>query len=445
MLPHLRSQLARFFSLSAQADVHPQIAQHFRRNFIVNAVDMMVWLFGTSFISVSAILPVYASRLTESPILIGLIPAFVDAGWFLPQLFLAPFVEKMPRKYPAVMVLGAVERLPFVVMPFVVWWIGAAQVASEVAIAIFLALIAVRAISSGIVAAPWQELMAKVIPVTHRGRFFGVAHFAGQLLGVGGAGLATYLLAALPYPQNFVWCFAVGAVFIVVSYVFTALTKEPALPPPPHAHAAALDRDYARRLLAILRQNVNFRNYLISRWFSYAGGMAAGFLAVYAVEHFQLDDSVAAIFTGILYAAGVAGYATWGPIGDRLGHKRVMEFAALLWLLALGTALLAPAAWGFYLVFALVGFSSSAGVLSDINLAMEFGPEAERPTYIGLTRTFTGPALLIAPVAGGWLAQTWSYPTLFAVSLALALIGGALLKWQVREPRAMQKAEGSKQ
>jgi MFS family permease len=297
-------------------------------------------------------------------------------------------------------------------------------------------LIAVRAVGSGVVATPWQELMAKIIPVTHRGRFFGLAHFAGQLLGVGGASVATYLLAALPYPQNFVWCFGVGAVFIWLSFFFLFFTKEPALPTPPQT--SRLNRAYGQRLLAILRQNGNFRAYLLSRWFSYGGGMAAGFLAVYAVERFKLDDAVAAVFTGILYAAGVVGYAAWGPIGDRIGHKRVMEFAALLWLSALAVAFLSSAAWGFYAVFALMGFSNSAGVLSDLNLAMEFGPEAERPTYIGLTRTVTGPALLIAPVLGGWLAQSWSYPALFGVSFALALIGGGLLAWQVREPRVMQ-------
>jgi MFS family permease len=148
-----------------------------------------------------------------------------------------------------------------------------------------------------------------------------------------------------------------------------------------------------------------------------------------------LADDVAAIFTGILYAAGVVGYAAWGGVGDRYGHKRVMVLAAALWMCALGAALLSSAAWGFYIVFALMGLSSSAGTLSDLNLAMEFGPEAERPTYIGLTRTVTGPALLIAPVLGGLLAQEWGYPALFVTSLLFALGGGLLLAGRVREPR----------
>jgi len=86
-----------------------------------------------------------------------------------------------------------------------------------------------------------------------------------------------------------------------------------------------------------------------------------------------------------------------------------------------------------------MGFGSAGGVLSDLNIAMEFGPEAERPTYIGLARTVTGPALLIAPLVGGWIAQTWNYPTLFGVSLFLALGGISMLGLRVREPRHLEK------
>ena len=132
------------------------------------------------------------------------------------------------------------------------------------------------------------------------------------------------------------------------------------------------------------------------------------------------------------------GYVFWGPLGDRLGNKHMMVASSVVWLVALGAALLSSAAWGFYVVFALMGFGSAGSVIADLNITMEFGPEAERPTYIGLMRTITGPALLIAPLLGGWIAQEWSYPTLFGVSLSLAAAGLALLAWGVKDPRHMQ-------
>ncbi len=424
------SQVDQFFDLPTVPPVAPEVAQPYRHNFIVNVLDQTSWLFGASFVSVTAILPVYASHLTNSPFLIGLIPALTDAGWFLPQLFLAPFTQRRSHKLPLVRLLGALERVPYLVLPLGVLWLNGLP--SRLAIAVFILLMAWKSVGSGFSATPWQELMAKIIPVARRGRFFGTSHLLGQLLGIGGSALALGLLEWLPYPQNFAACFGVGFVGIGASWFFVSQTHE--APSPAPAQASTLGSDYLEHLVEILQGDANFRLYLVCRWLWYFGSMATGFIAVYAVRHFQLADATAAIYTGILYAAGVAGYAFWGPLGDRLGNKRMMEAASGLWLAALLLALVSPAAWGFYGVFALMGFGSAGAVLADLNIAMEFGPEVERPTYIGLTRTLTGPALLVAPLLGGWIAQTWSYPVLFAVSLLLAASGLGVL-FLVKDPR----------
>ena len=432
------SDLPSLLTLPPGSD--PGIARHFRRNFFANGLDMVAWLLGMSFMSISAIMPVYVRHLTESPLIFGLIPALADFGWFAPQLFLAPYVERLPRKYPWVMVLGAIERVPYLVLPLVV--IAVDTLPQNTAVVIFLILWTWKAFGSGFVATPWQEMLAKVIPVSHRGRFFGLANLTGQLLGVGGSALAVAILAAVPYPYNFALSFAVGALGIWASYGFIALTREPARPAA--THSQRINREYGRRLRAILRRDVNFRTYLISRWLAYFGSMAMGFIAVYAVVQFHLPDSVAAIYTGILYAASVVGYGVGGALGDRLGHRRVMQLAGALWIAALGTLLavtLTQAAWLLYVVFALLGASNAGGVVSDFNLAMEFGPEAERPTYVGLARTSTGPALLIAPLIGGLIAQSIGYPALFATSLCFAVSGLYLLSRRVKEPRHLEKIE----
>jgi MFS family permease len=355
-------------------------------------------------------------------------------------LFLAPYVERLPRKYPWVMVLGAIERVPYLVLPVVV--IALDGLPANVAVLIFMILWLWKSFGSGFVASPWQEMLAKVIPVSNRGRFFGLSNLTGQLLGVGGSALAVAILTSVEYPYNFALSFGVGALAVWASYGFIALTREPARPAA--THSQRLNREYGRRLLSILRRDVNFRTYLISRWLAYFGSMAVGFIAVYAVQQFNLPDSVAAVYTGILYAASVVGYGVGGTLGDRWGHRRVMQLAGLLWIAALGTMLIVTitqATWLLYVVFALLGASNAGGVVSDFNLAMEFGPEAERPTYVGLARTSTGPALLIAPLIGGLIAQAIGYPAVFVTSLVFAVGGLYMLTRRVKEPRHLEKIE----
>jgi predicted MFS family arabinose efflux permease len=61
-----------------------------------------------------------------------------------------------------------------------------------------------------------------------------------------------------------------------------------------------------------------------------------------------------------------------------------------------------------------------------------------RPTYIGLNNTVTGIASGIAPLLGGWLAKAAGYRTLFVVAFVIGMVGFALLRWSVREPRQAQ-------
>jgi MFS family permease len=427
-------RLDDFFVLPAgPTSAGEEVSRHFRRNFVVNAADGVFWLLGTSFVSVNAILPVYATNLTDSPLVIGLIPALTDAGWFLPQVFLAPYVERLSRKLPVVGWLGAFERLPYLALAVAA--LGLGSLPRPVAVVLFLALMAWRSVTSGVVAVPWQELVATVIPTSHRGRFFGTSYLVGQLLGVGGASLAAVVLARLAYPRNFALCFLLGFLGVVISYVFVMMTVEPRATRPLQERQTT--GYFVRRLSVILRENTNFRTYLVSRVLGYLGGMGFGFIAVYGVQRFGMPEAEAGVFTALILGSGAIGYAVWGVVGDRHGHKRVMEWGAMLWIASLALAAAARTPSALYLVFGLMGLGSSAGVMSDLNIAMEFGPEGERPTYVGLARTATGPAVFLAPVIGGVIVGAAGYTTMFLLSLALAVAGLAVLHFRVREPRGL--------
>lgn len=425
-----------FFILPPDPDRHPLVAEKFRHNVLVNTADSIAWLLGDSFLSASTILPVFASKLTDSPLVIGLIPALLNAGWFLPQFFMTSFVARQPRKLPMIGWLTAIERLPFLGLFLLA--LGADRLPSTAAVAIFLALIVSRAVSSGVVALPWQELMAIVIPSSHRGRYFGYSHLLGVAAGVAGAGVAAHFLGNLAYPRNFALIFLIGFLFTIVSYVFLMWTAEPHIPPA--AHTPAGNRPSLKQAVAILRGNANFRTFLFSRGLGYTGGMAAGFLAVYAVDRFHLPDAQAAVFTALLLAGAMIGFVTSGWAGDRLGHKIVLVAAGFLWAMALLVALLSPSTGVYYLVFVLVGISNGAAIVADLNIVMEFGHGAERPMYVGLARTIMGPVLLIAPLVGGRIAQVADYPLMFGVSLAFAAAGLLLLWFGVTEPR--RQSEG---
>ena len=409
-----------------------EIQQHYRHNFIVNVLDFSAFSLGLSFASLMTILPLYVSHLTTSTVLIGLIPALANTGWTLPQLFTANYVGRLPRKKPYILAISVNERLPFLLLGLsILCW---PRASTRISLALFFTLIAVHSFSGGLAGVAWQDYIAKLIPLRRRGIFFGVANSLGGVLGTLGAYGSGLILKRYPFPTNFAVCFLMAFAALSLSWVFLSLAREPALPStkPPLSQ-----REYLRHLPAVLRRDRNFVLYLLSRAVIILGGMAGGFITVYAVSRFQVPDQTVGWFTATLLVGQAVSNPLLGHLADRRGHKLVIELSTLIWTLAMALTLLADSVVWFYLVFALAGCASS-GWLSSMSITFEFCAPEDRPTYIGLTNTLLWPFVTLGPMLGGWIAGGLGYQELFAAALAVSVAGWVVLHWSVREPRQLK-------
>ena len=414
----------------AGSSLEQEVERHYRHNVVVNVLDGTCFWFGSSFIASRTILPLYVSHLTDSRFLIGLLAVITSTGWLLPQLFTANWVQRLPRKKVAPVHVGLfTERLPVLLMVPAAWL---ATRSPRLALIAFFVLFAWHAGGAGVVAVGWQDMLAKIIPLDRRGRFFGITNFGGTATGVLGAAAAAWLLDRYDFPHGYVLCFAAATVLIFISWIFLALTREPAQA---SQEPVVSQREYWRRLPAILRTDGNFRRYLLSQVVLTMGGMGLGFLTVYAVGRWHLPDSQAGGFTASMLIGQALSNLVFGALSDRRGHKLVLELSVLLGALAMGLASLAPAPAWFYAVFALIGASTAGFMLSGIMIVFEFSAPEVRPTYIGLNNTVNGAVAAVAPMIGGWLAGAMGYRALFAVAFVIGLAGLALLRWSVREPR----------
>ena len=163
--------------------------------------------------------------------------------------------------------------------------------------------------------------------------------------------------------------------------------------------------------------------------------MALAFVTVYGINQYNLPIAQSATFTAIMLISEIIGFGIWGNLGDRSGYKRVIETSNLILILGIGSLLLVNTLWTLYLVFALMSFAHSGEYIADQNFAMEFGSEEDRPTYIGMSKTLTGPFFLLAPIIGGSLIQFWGYNSMFLAALILSVIAFVIIKFLVRDPR----------
>jgi predicted MFS family arabinose efflux permease len=98
-------------------------------------------------------------------------------------------------------------------------------------------------------------------------------------------------------------------------------------------------------------------------------------------------------------------------------------------------ALIATGAVWFYFAFILAGVANAAVWTIGMSMTIEFASPAERPSYIGLSNTLTAPSTILAPLFGGWLADTFGYSTTFSVSILGGILAVMVFLMLVRNPK----------
>jgi MFS family permease len=416
--------------------IQHDIERNYRWNFLVNTLDGASFWFGMSFFSSTIILPLFVSHFTDSPLTIGLISFLGWGGIFLPQLFMANAVERAPRKKFFPVTLGFfLERLPIFLLPPAIYFLATRQ--PILTLVIFFVLYTWQNVGTGVILVGWQDMIAKVIPVEKRGRFFGISNFIGNGTGILGALAVPVVLEKFTFPLGYVFSFAVAGAFIFLSWVFLSLTREPAVysSKPPVSQL-----NYLRSLPEVLRRDRNFRMYLLAQIIFSLSGMATGFLVVYTVKTWNLPDAEASGFMIALQIGLTLAYLFFGFLSDRKGHKLSLEICMLLSALLLVLAIIAPSPWWFFPIFFLRGAVNAGTFISGISIVYEFTDAENRPTYIGLANTIPGVAGSLAPLIGGWLAGAMSYRSMFILSAIIGAVSWVLLRFAVREPRKMKSS-----
>jgi len=95
----------------------------------------------------------------------------------------------------------------------------------------------------------------------------------------------------------------------------------------------------------------------------------------------------------------------------------------------------APSLAWFFPIFVLSGFANVAIWTNGMTMTVDFSDENERPFYIGLAQTLTAPATILAPLIGGWIADTQGFVSTFGWSTLLSVGMMSILIFLVKEPR----------
>jgi MFS family permease len=185
----------------------------------------------------------------------------------------------------------------------------------------------------------------------------------------------------------------------------------------------------------ILQRDKNFAAFMAVRILYQFATMGFAFYIVYGLRRFEMDTITAGYLTATLTIAQTIANAGMGWLSDRVGHKKMLAVGMVSVALSSLLAWAAPALEWFYLVFIISALANVAYWTIGMALVVEFGSEAERPMYIGMSNTLVAPFTIIAPILGGWIADSFGYQTTFLLSAIGGVIVTLMMLFLVKDPR----------
>ena len=410
--------------------MHPDETKNLKINYAANILDGAFFGFGIGFASFSTVIPLFVATMTDSAILIGLISAVHVMGWQIPQLLMAQSVSRLQRYKPMVMWMTIHERVPFIGLALVALFYK--QLGPVPAIILTFVMLTWQGLGAGFTANAWQNLIGKVIPANYLATFFGIQSSAANLLSAGSAAMAGLLIERQPFPNNYVICFLAAFGMLILSYIAIAFTRE-------SARENVVKREDQPKLTHairdILRRDRNFAWFLAARTMVQFGTMAFSFYTVFAVKNLNAGEYDAGVLTSVLMIGQVIANLLLGWVSDRWSRIGVLKIGALSILLSALIAHLAPSVGWMYPVMVLNAVANTAFWTISMAMTLQFGHEDDRPTYVGMANTFIAPATIIAPLIGGWMADTGGYRSTFLFAAVAGLLSLAMLHFFVKDPQ----------
>ena len=156
---------------------------------------------GAAAVDSSIIIAALVHALTGSALAVGAASAILRYGWLFPQIFVGFLAQRRRRRMPlyAAGAFGRATCLALLAGPLAL----AGSLPPAVVIALFFVTWTAYAFVSGIVAVPYNDIVARAVPSARRSRLLAIRFFGGGLLALGVAWVAHHALDELDFPDGY--------------------------------------------------------------------------------------------------------------------------------------------------------------------------------------------------------------------------------------------------
>jgi len=385
---------------------------------------------GSAAVDSATIMSALVFQLTGSPIIVGAVTAILRFGWLSPQLFVGYFAQRSGSSM-GYYAIGALGRAICMALLALVLFIGSKWSVVQLSIAVMVLWTAYSFIS-GVVAVPYNDIVARSIPSEFRSRLLATRFFGGGMLALVVVAIADALVGNLEFPVSYAAIIAMASILMFVSsFVFIIMGEPKSVA---HLQNKPGFAQYLRKGIEVFDTDRNFRLFVYAQWCGGAVLMAMPFYIVQA-NAIGFDLKRVALLLGAQTVGALLSNFLWGWWGDNLGKAsllkaiaigRVVPPIAIIVLVYIGATDAGQIFSSLIAIFFLLGALANGLTIAVIGFLMEISPEIQRPAYSGYFNAITAPAFLL-PLFAGFIASGVGLTAVFAISLFAAIAQAYLL------------------
>lgn len=395
-------------SLSPQPTVSPEALEAGKRSLVWDAG----WGSVTGGLSGGVVLVAFALSLGAGPLAIGLLAAipFAVQAAQLPTIFL---VERLRQRKMISVTALTMARVVIFLLAFLPFAPQASRLLLLVVAQLLIGLL------GAVTACAVNSWFHQLLPVQSLGSFFGRRLLMASLMACASTLAAGFLVDHPPLQDSnyaFAIAFACAGLAGMISSFFLARTPEPMMP-------AGGPKIPLKRMLGEPLRDPNFRSllFVLGSW-NLTSNLVAPFITVYLLQQLGYGLSTVTALWVTSQLANAAALYLWGKLSDRLSNKSILAVALPAYFV--GTLGLVFADLGhsarfelflLYLLHILMGFASGGIGLATGNLGLKLAPQHRGTSYLAVIGLVAAVAGGIAPIAGGAIAQFFTYSELTVV------------------------------
>jgi Na+/melibiose symporter-like transporter len=265
------------------------------------------------------------------------------------------------------------------------------------------------------------------------------------VLGIGASWLVGYVLGepdGLQFPVNVAWLIGLASFFWLLTAICWMLIKEP---PGQVIRTENSWRAQFRRGILLLRNDPNYRMYVLVRLALSLSAWATPFYIVYAKTVLNIPPQRVGLYLAARTASSILSNLFWGRISDHAGNRKLLRVSIGVGLMIPIMALLMGAlrynlpgelnwlSYAYTVVFIAVGAYNAAIGIGMINFMLDLAPPEQRPLYLAFNSTLFG-FIGFASFFGGVIVESMGFTILISFSAACFLCA-LLLSGLLVEPR----------